>query len=181
MSILNGVLNHTRDELIKACVTNLDEDDPSRAGIVKIGFLQGDPDPDEARVSISIFPNDPDQEIRGSGIGNSPTSWEDNIVEEEVGGVLTWSRKFTIKARCLFTNGTEADDEVLARSLAATVKARIERTILRIKYDTVQSEDEYVARSPISANLLSSLVQSGGPGAYDFYIKVRFDILTTTL
>jgi len=181
MSVMNMVLEYTRDELIRFLYDEVSADDKARTNVVKIGFLQGDPDPDEARISVSVFPNDPDQEIRGSGIGNNPAPWDDTIYEEEVGGVLTWSRKYTVKARCLFTDGTEADNEAEARTLAATVKQRIEKAILSIDYGSISSANEYVCRSASSSSIRSTFVQSGGPGAYDFYIKVRFDILTTTI
>jgi len=181
MSVMNLVLEHTRDELIRMLYTDIAEDDKARTNVVKIGFLQGDPDPDEARISVTVFPNDPDQEIRGSGIGTNLAPWDDTIYEEEVGGVLTWSRKYTIKARCLFTDGQEAENEALARTLAATAKHRIEKAVLKIDYGEISSDSEYVCRSASSTSLRSAFVQSGGPGAFDFYIKVRFDILTTTI
>ncbi len=180
MSVMNLVLEKTRDELIRMLYTEISGDDLGRTNVIKIGFLQGDPDPDEARVSVTIFPNDPDQEIRGSAIGHAPAAWDDTIFEEEVGSVLTWSRKYTVKARCLFTTGAEADDEAIARGIAATIKQRLEKAILKINYGGISSDTEFVCRSASSSSLRSSFVQSGGPGAYDFYIKVRFDVLTTT-
>jgi len=172
------VLNFIRDELEKSLITNIDDTDPAKAGVVKLGPLQGEPDPDAARISLEVYENDPDQEIKGSGLSISRGStWEDTIEEIEIGGCVTWRRMFTVKARCLLVNTQEELDE--ARSIASTVRSRIEKCILGMKFNGLGTEDEYVSRGPISETLRGSMTQLGGPGAYDYQIKIRFEILTT--
>ena len=44
----------------------------------------------------------------------------------------------------------------------------------------VASADEYVSRGVLSENIRAQVVQAGGPpDAYDFHIKIRFEVLTT--
>ena len=79
--------------------------DPTQAGAVQIGPLQGNPDPDVARISVEIYENDPDR-IEGIPSGSRST-WEDEVEEIECGGAITWLRRFSVKARCLFVNTRE--------------------------------------------------------------------------
>ena len=144
---------------------------------MKIGPLQGDPDPDVARISVELYFNDPDQTITGSGLGNNPDPWDDQVEDIECGAAITWKRRFTLKARCLF-EGT-GEDLMTAHQIASDVRSRIEKTLLLIKWD-VASADEYVSRGVLSENIRGQVVQAGGPpDAYDFHIKIRFEVLTT--
>lgn len=148
--------------------------------MVKLGPLQGDPDPDEARISVELYENDPDQEIKGSGISQSGEPWKDQIEEIELGGGITWKRRFTVKVRVLL-EGTREDLEN-ARRIASTVRSRVEKSILTMKFAGVESDGETVVMGPFSDDLNSEMLQAGGPpDAYDFFIKVRFEVLTTQL
>lgn len=174
------VTSFVRDELEEALITNIDASDPARAGVVKLGPLQGDPDPDEARISIEVYENDPDQEISGSAIGRTNDAWEDTVEDIEVGGAVTWKRMFTVKARCLFDRTQE--NLTQARDIASTVRSRIERGLLAIRFNGLSSDNETVIRGAVSDKLRGSMVQLGGPpDAYDYQIKVRFEILTTEI
>jgi hypothetical protein len=173
------IIQHTVNLLTQRLITDIAEDDPARAGVVKKGELQGDPDPDAARISVTIHENDPDS-IIGGGISSISDSWEDEIVETEVGGGATWSRRFTVKARCLFDRTGEALQP--AREIAATLRHRIEKTLLGDPYSALVSDGEYVSRGPVSEDFHAEMVQSGGPpDSYDYHIKVRFDVWTSTL
>lgn len=175
--IHDAVMLYTAAYLTEALVTvplAADPDDVAAAGAVVRGPLQGDPDPDEARISIDIYENDPDS-FEGSGTRGL---WVDEVYEVECGGAVTWSRKFTVKARCLLETTKENLNE--GRSIASTVKERIETAILRNLYSGVQSGDEYVSRGPLADSISTEMLQAGGPpDAYDFHIKVRFELLTT--
>lgn len=163
---------YTRDLLAAA----LDSDDAAKAGVVICGPLQGDPlDPDEARISVMVQRNDPD------AISNPKQSaladpWEDELVETEVGGAQTWSRKFTVAATIILVDSAETLAE--AQEIASALQGRIEKALRTAGWD-VATQDEYVARGALCS--ASDVVQSGGPpDAYIFYLKVRFDVLTTT-
>ena len=149
----------------------------TRAGIVMQGPLQGNPDPDVARISVTVHENDPDQ------LGyNLPTStrepWDDTVEEVEIGGVITWSRKFTVRARCLLEQSREGLSD--ARQITSTVRSRIEKALLGINFVDVHSDNEYVSRGVFGEKIRGEVIQSGGPDAYDFLIKVRFEVWTTT-
>ena len=175
--ITSLVMDRIEEALQSACIDHLEEDDATRAGVVQQGPLQGDPDPDEARISITIHENDPDK-LQGGGLNTNPPSWQDEIEEVEIGGSTTWKRRFTVKARCLFVNTRESKLE--ARRIAAAVRTRIERTLIGIDFSDLLYEGEYIARGVFSNNLYGEMLQAGGPDAYDFHIKVRFDCLSTT-
>lgn len=151
--------------------------DPTRIGIVMLGPLQGDPDPDVARVSITVHENDPDQ-LGQTMPSATREAWDDEVSELEIGGVITWSRKFTVRARCLLEQTRE--DLTHARQIASSVRSRIEKALLGIDFSGVQSDGEYVSRGVFGENIHGEVIQSGGPEAYDFLIKVRFEVLTTT-
>ena len=172
------ILDYLQAALVTALIDSVVTDDPARVGVVKLGPLQGDPDPDAARISIELYENDPDNEVKGSGIGGMTWGWQDEVYEIECGGSITWIRRFTIKSRCLLESTGE--ELLAAKRIASTVRSRIERTLLGLSFSGVESEDEYVARGPFSEDIASETVQAGGPpDAFDFNIKMRFTLLTT--
>lgn len=166
-----------KDKLTADLITAIAEDDITRAGVVKIGELNGEPDPDQARISVLIFPNDPEQEISGSGVGNSPEAWDDRVLETEIGGGITYSRKFTVKCRCLFENTGEDLDT--SKAIASQVMQRILKSVLTTDLRTVVSDGETVVRGAFGDHIRSSLLMSGGPpDSYDYHIKLRFEVWT---
>ena len=150
--------------------------DPSMAGIVSIGPIQGDPTPDEARISVTIHENDPDNMVSGAVTGLKG-DWQDVIDEIEIGGAATYVRRFSIKARCLLVNSNEVLDA--ARTIASTLRERIEKTLLNLSFSGVSNADEYVSRNILSDEFAGEMLQAGGPDAYDYHIKIRFSLLTT--
>ena len=69
-----------------------------------------------------------------------------------------------------------------ARAVASTVRHRIEEALLDDPYSNLVSDGEYVARGPSSDDFHAEMIQSGGPpDSYDFQIKLRFDVWTSTL
>jgi hypothetical protein len=169
------ILGKLQTELQRVMIDDLPADDPTRAGVIKLGPLQGDPDPDLARISVTLHENDPESDIQADP--NRSERWEDGIEEVEIGGGLTWSRKFTVNARCLL-EGTKEDLQQ-SRTIASTVRSRIERTLLRVRFSGLSDGVETVVRGVFSDNLNGITRQFGGPpDAYDFQIKIRFDVLT---
>ena len=154
--------------------------DDAVPGAIKLGPLQGDPDPDVARISVEIYENDPDQEIKGSGISTGDRVWKDEIEEIEIGGCITWKRRFTIKVRVLLESTRE--DLENARRVASTVRSRVEKSVLGMRFAGVERDGEVVVLGPLSEDLISEMLQAGGPpDAYDFFIKLKFEVLTTQL
>jgi len=175
--IHDDILNTVRDALELALITNVGTSDSAVVGIVKLGDLQGEPDPDTARISITLHENDPDRFISGAVTGLKD-DWSDEVVEVEIGGATTWRRTFTIKARCLLESSKEGLTD--AREIASTVRSRLEHALSGISFSTVEYDGEYVARGIVSDTLRGEMIQSGGPpDSYDYFIKFRFDVLTT--
>lgn len=173
------VIDHLIEDLTFALVTSIPADDPTRAGYVGKGPLQGDPDPDAARISVTVHENDPDI-LYKPGTAQNSTEWTDEVYEVECGGALTWKRRFTVKGRCLLASTGEGLDD--ARSIASTLRRRIETTILKTSWANIIDEEtgEYVSRNAFSDAIKGEMVQAGGPpDAYDYHIKIRFELLTT--
>ena len=177
--IHEALLDYAEAELTAALITNIPADDEARAGVVTQGSLQGDPDPDQARISVTLHENDPDAIFGRDGTSGMTDAWDDEIAEVECGGSTTWNRRFTVKARCLFVNTQE--DKASAQRVARTVRHRIETALLAMSFTGIQSDGEFVSRGVFSDSLKGEMVQSGGPpDAYDYFIKVRFEVQTTT-
>jgi hypothetical protein len=177
MGIHSEILTKIETVLQAAMIDDLVEADATRAGVVMIGPLQGNPDPLEARISVTIHENDPDHFY---GLGDTTgidKDWHDQIYDEEIGGVKTYERRFTVKARCLLESTSEGIVET--REIASSIRSRLEDTLQDISFAGIVYNGERVTRGVSSIH--SEMVQAGGPpSSYDFHIKVRFDVLTTT-
>jgi len=178
MSIHTVLLTAFQAALQAALITNVAVDDVAKAGIVVIGPLQGDPDPDAGRITVTIHENDPDTfyGIPSTMMG----AWDDEVIEIEIGGSATWARRFSVKARCLLVNTQEGRDA--AQAIAATVRMRIEKTLLNFTGFGLHEDvtGEYVSLGVLSDSLRGAMIQAGGPpDSYDYYIKIRFELQTT--
>jgi hypothetical protein len=172
--IMEKVKTVLTDELITKIISS----DKAVPGSISLGPLQGNPDPDQARISVTIHENDPDEILGGEPSGSS-RDFADVIEEVEIGGSVTWRRWFTVKARCLLENTRE--DLTDARKIASTVRSRIEKALLGIDFSDVSTGTEYVSRGVFSYELRGEMYQSGGPpDAYDFHIRINFSLLTTS-
>lgn len=181
MNIHDAIVNFLVTELEHALILDLPTTDDARAGVVIPGSLQGDPDPDQARISVMVFENDPDAFYGSAGTSSTSDDWSDGISETECGGSAIWDRHFTVKARCLLVNTGETRAE--ARAIASTVRSRIERCLLNLSWADIHDDetDEFVSRGVIAQSMQGEMVQAGGPpDAYDYHIKVRFEVQTTT-
>jgi hypothetical protein len=177
--IHNEILTHIQAALQAALIDDIPDDDLARAGIVMLGPLQGNPDPDQARISVTLHENDPDRFYGTTGTSAITTEWDDEIIEVECGGSATWNRRFTVKARCLYV--ITGEDLTTAREIAATVRNRIEKTLLNLSFADVKTDDEFVSRGVLATSMKGEMLQAGGPpDAYDYHIKVRFELQTTT-
>jgi hypothetical protein len=182
--IHDEILSHVRDALQKALIDDIadweeenEELDPAKAGVVTIGALQGDPAPDTARISVSVFANDPDAILGGANTGLKG-DWSDEVEEREIGGTLTYRRRFSVRGRCLLADTRESADQ--ARSIASTVRERIETTLAGLSFADVASGSEYVSMPIFGESIDGEMLQSGGPpDAYDYHLKIRFSVLTT--
>jgi hypothetical protein len=178
MSIHDAILDHIQAGLQAALIDNLDANDPARAGLILQGRLQGEIKPDKARIVVELYENDPDGFVEAQGTTALTGAWTDEILLAECGLRWTWARRFTAKARCLLVQTKE--DKAAARSIASTLRSRIEQTLMGLPFAGVQSGGEYVSKGIISPEALQGeMMQGGGPGSYDYFIKVRFQLETT--
>jgi len=176
--IIDMIIDEAVSQLQDALIDSIPTDDVARAGIVTQGALQGEPDPDVARISVLVYENDPDRVYGNTGTGAMGGMWEDRVVIVECGGAVTWDRTFTVKARCLLVNTGE--DKFAARDIASTVRKRIERAVLKFNFTGVRDDDEYVSNGIKQREVFGEMIQGGGPpDAYDYHIKVRFKVQTT--
>lgn len=173
------IMDRIQYELNRDLIETIPLGDTARCGIVICGPLQGDPDPDVARISITIFENDPDISL-GGGMGAAKI-WDDEPIAMEIGSghaITTWSRKFVVKARLLL-EGTHEDLDA-ARQITSIVRSRIEKSLAAIDFTGVETSDEYASTGIVSYMRRGETLQSGGPpDAYDFHIKFKFDVWTT--
>lgn len=156
-------------------ITLIPTADAARVGVIKLGDLQGEPDPDIARISLTLYENDPDSFI-GGAVTSTGKGWVDELFETEVGGVITMRRRFTVKGRCLLESSKEGLEA--ARQIASTVRQRTEDALHSINFGGINENGEYVS-SPILV-MPGEMLQAGGPpDSYDYLIKVRYEVLTT--
>lgn len=181
MNMHEAIVNHIVENIYDDLTLGIAIDDIAVAGSVIPGPLQGDPDPDQARINVTVYENDPDGFYGSGGTSAKTDGWSDQVSEVECGGSVIWNRRFTIKARCLLVNTGE--DRDATRSIASTVRSRIEHCLLNIRWGEIKDTDtnEYVSRGVLAESLQGEMVQAGGPpDAYDYHIKVRFELQTTT-
>jgi len=169
--IHKAIMDRVETVLQAALIDDIDPADIAIAGVVKQGPLQGDPEPDTARIAVTIHENDP-------GNFDQNEEWADKVEFLECGGAVTWARRFTVKIRCLLEMTRE--DLATSRQIASTVKERAEMALLGEPFINIASGNERVSRGAFSDSFHGQMRQSGGPpDSYDFRIKIRFDVLTT--
>lgn len=159
----NAILSAIRAELERQLVTWVPSVDPSRAYAVKIGPLQGNPDLDAAPINVEVYANDPD----------NPEQWMDEAVEWEIGGTAIWIRRFTLLFRALLVESGESLEESLA--IASDLRDRIEQFLLTTNWGSIQSRHE---EADFLGGLEGEVSQGGGPDAYDWAGKIRFEVIT---
>lgn len=179
MDIHDAILGYVQAELTATMITAIAEDDPTLAGVVQQGPLQGKPAPDIARISVTIHENDPDRFFDNPATAMT-TDWSDEVAILETSQVITWRRRFTVKARCLLVRTKETKAE--ARTIASAIRSRVEDTLQDMDFTGITADSgEYVSRKAIAPSMKGEMVQAGGPpNSFDYHIKVRFDVLTTT-
>jgi hypothetical protein len=165
MSMTDAILKTLAAHLTAKLITEIDTDDPARAGAVKIGPLQGEPDVDVARISLELYTNDPDK----------PGEWADEIIEWELPRAAIWARRFTILWRALLVESGEPLSEAV--DIASTVKARIEIALNTVDWSPIDVSGETVMGCPLD-EMDSELRQGGGPDEYDWSGKIGFDVWT---
>ena len=147
-------------------------EDEAKVGVVIEGPLLDEPDFEEARISIQLFENDPFN-------FDSNWDWVDEPVEDEIeiGWGMTWYRRFTLEARLLLINTMEVRKD--ARMIASAVKSRIEKSLMKVSFNGLEVDGEFVAAPIFNKNIRSKILQSGGPESWDFVFHTRFEVKTS--
>lgn len=176
--IHDAILTAVKAQLTLDLITNIDPSDNAIPAVILEGPLQTDPDPADARISITLHENDPDGVYKPSNT-NMTDAWVDEVAEIECGASITWYRRFTVKGRVLLANTQESLDET--RQIASKIRDRIENSLLNMSFAGVvdAGTGEYVGKSVLSPGLKGEMIQAGGPEAYDYHLKVRFQVETT--
>lgn len=178
--IHDAIMNHIHSALEADLVYGPPLDDNAIPGAIVIGEMQGEPlDPDEARISVTVHENDPDVIYNTTSTTGMTDSWNDEIAFVEIGGSATWYRRFTVKARALLVDTGE--DIVTTRQIVSALRKRIEKTLLNLSFGEIEEDGEFVSKGVFSDQIKGEMVQAGGPpDAFDYYIKIRFQVETTT-
>lgn len=167
LTATNEILNHIKDH-IQLVMIDQETDPVYRLGVVKRGPLNGEPEPDVARLYATLFSNDPDE----------PKEWRDEVIEQEIPCSQIWRRCYT----CLWGALLEPTQESLeaASDIASYIKAKLEWSISTTKLSGLtMSDGEQVIRGCTDLGETSWMEQLGGPpDSYQFQGKIRFNILT---
>ena len=176
--IHDAILTAVKAQLTLDLITNIDPSDIAIPTVIQEGPIQEEPDPADARISITLHENDPDGVYKPANT-NMTDAWVDTVAEIECGAAITWYRRFTVKGRVLLVNTGESLD--IARQIASMLRDRIENSLLNMSFGGIVDAQtgEFVGKSVLSPGLKGEMIQAGGPEAYDYHLKVRFQVETT--
>jgi hypothetical protein len=174
-SVTNLLLSAVNDYLTEIMQNELDESDPTRAGMVRPGLLQDDPTKD--KVNILSFPNDPDaadsSSWRNEIVADKANGGEVNPPPYEIGGGEMWYRRFTTQLELFFRTKVKRDE---AREYASIILSRAELAIARASI-WVGTDD--FGEEPLQLRVMaSSLSQGGGDGQFIWHGKIWWQVLT---
>lgn len=174
--IHDAILEHVKSNFETDLIDNVT--DNAKVYQVRLGPVQDDPDVSEARLSVTLHENDPDG-VYKPGSTNMSDAWVDQVSEIECSGSVTFVRRFTAKARVLLDTTGEGLSE--ARDIASKLRTRMEQSLLNMRFSGVTDAEtgEYVSKRVFNHFIYGEMIQGGGPDAYDYHIKVRFQVETT--
>jgi hypothetical protein len=164
--------------LIEKLENAVDGNDPTKAGLIRPGFLQDNPLP--WRISVLTFANDPD----------SPESWAHTITRADVtsikdpspydlsGGQMMYRRFLTT----LDMYWNPSFDRQTARQYANVVLSRAEGAIRSFKvYQQIGGEpfmDDFGEMAMLVQNTKDFISDGGGPGQFIHHAKIYWQVLT---
>jgi len=149
--------------LVAGCQTAVDDDDDSKALLVRAGRLQQDPT--KNYVNILIHPNDPDDMDSWvhEPIGKNITPLDQNMPMGmyEVGGGEQWWRRFTVELKIFFNQKSLTRTQ--ARDYAHLVLGRAEEAIKEGVSTLSALADDWGEQSWGIYIMKSRCVERGGP------------------
>jgi hypothetical protein len=169
------IVSEIATQLTRVCITDVPEDDPTRADVVKIGRFQDD------RVLNNIH-------IAISGGDSENPDYKDGIVTlgemdriamyvpaREIGGGQLWWRRGVIQVGCYFIN--EQFDEAIAMEYAYITLGRIESHLENIRVSNLV--DDFGERAIKLFAYGNTFFASGGPpSSYIWRGKILWTCLT---
>jgi hypothetical protein len=166
-----AILHRIATQLNTDLIDDIADEDTTQAGTVVEGPLLDNPDYEEARISIELYENDP--------FNFDDWTWIDEPVEDEIeiGGGMTWRRRFYLFSRLLLVRTREQRADAL--KIASVIKARIEKSLMGTDFGDILIDGEHVSGRIFNKNIHSKTLQNGGPESWDFEIHIRFEVKTT--
>jgi hypothetical protein len=182
--IVSEIVDALVVDLTAACITNLDEDDPTRAGLVRAGRLQANPQTNVTSILVHPnYPGDPEdwihEEVREINRTHSVyyEEYGSPIIggAREVGGGRFWLRRGTVELEIFFTQKNY--DRATAKDYANIVRRRVEYTLNTATtplgaYDTFGEHCQQVSAKK------SWLLEGGGSGKFLWRGWVFWEALT---
>lgn len=156
-SIINVLMDHTRDHLIQLLMTDITEEDGGRAGLIKVGKLQDDPT--VLIKNLMLREAEKPHVVHEEGYNGVKTP------PYEIGGTYAghWWYMFRVQFAMFFTGETDRD---VVRTKANLVLSRAQNAIHRIKAPNVVDSFGSSAIRCLCTDALIS--EGGGPGDFNW-------------
>ena len=178
-SVMNTILDYTNQALQRQLQDLVADDDPAKAGLVRIGQLQDDPTINLNLIGSSITV------VSMMGDHDDPDKWP-NVVwggpgheirfdgpAYEIGGGEMWWRRFTTKLDQFWPDSYERED---ARVQALEILSRAEHAI---KTSPVLGITDDYGESALQINVVYSRnLEEGGPGQFIWRAKIWWQVAT---
>lgn len=164
-TIIAAVVVH----LVEKLITDVPEDDISRAGLVRAGRLQDDPT--RPRATLLVHPNDPQDEGWRHELAKTDTGIEFATPWEVGGGHLEWLR-FTANLELFYMKSIS---RVAAQESASTLLTRARAALWSMAMPQGVSD---FGESAIKLVVCSSYIrEGGGPPDYIWRGDIHFQVL----
>lgn len=179
-SIISSLIHAANDALFAAMETELDSNDETRAGLVRIGKFQDNPT--KYGLAILTHSNDPDNpgtwlhSALGAG-GLTLHVQSDLLPPYQIGGGEFWYRRFTTQI-VFFCKPTATRDR--ASDLANIILRRAEHTLKNVDFSSIGPDS--FGESPMVLHLAQSEnLENGGVGQFIYKGFVKWQVLTEML
>ena len=176
--LISALVNHLTTEM----QTNVPTSDPTRADVVKAGFLfHQNPTRATSNVYITVSFGRPDDDKAKDGIASLSTfpdvAARFGRYAREVGGGEVWFRRITVRFGLFFVRSSFSEDQAL--QYASQFMERLENALASWKPSGIVSSSGK-ERALWAYLYSSSIFESGGERAQSFMFRGEADILVAT-
>lgn len=176
-SLHNTLLDAVVARLVDVCITQIDSEDDTRAGVAREGPLQQDPT--SGRINLLVYPGDPDDDDWVDSLRtyyvNADMGVPAGMPTFEIGGGAMYWRVYTVEFS-IFLAGDSFDE---ARTTAHVVKSRVEQALRTMSLPSGYDDFNEIAVGPRVIQT-SQMLPGGGPGNYNWRGKIHYAIGTET-